>query len=107
MEPAQQCDLRIVRRSQFADALRRYRIFVNSKPVGTIARNGVLDLKLPAGPVELEAKIDWCKSKPLFLELSPQKPTVVEVANNAKSSLFPLWTIVFAPGDYLVLREQS
>ena len=53
------CRVRIVRGSGYADGLRRYKIFVNGTQVGTIARDAVLDLEVPSGPLTIEARIDW------------------------------------------------
>jgi hypothetical protein len=50
------CTLKIVRHSGYADRLRSYSIFVDGKQVGTIARNSVLDLEVPAGPCTIEAR---------------------------------------------------
>jgi hypothetical protein len=102
---SEECELRIVRRSQYADAFRRYRIFANGKQVGTIARNEVLDIRLPSGIATIEATIDWGTSQPLRIELAPDKRTVVEVANKWGATL-SLWAITFGRRSYLVLRER-
>ena len=49
----------IVRHSGYADFLRSYTISINGAEVGTIARNSVLDLRVPSGPVTIEARLDW------------------------------------------------
>ena len=53
------CKLRIIRRSEYIDMLRSYRIIVNGTEVGTIARNAALDLEVPSGPLKIEARLDW------------------------------------------------
>lgn len=101
-----ECDLRIVRGSQFIDAFRRYKIFVNDKLVGTIARGQSVDFKVPAGSAVIEAKLDWAKGKPLVVEASPGKVTTVEVVNEWPPYL-ALWAITFGRDSYLVLREKA
>ena len=76
------CMLRLVRRSGFADWLRRYKIFIDGAQVGTIARNSVLDLEVPSGPLTIGAHIDWARSQPLTIEATPDQRTEVEVSNH-------------------------
>ena len=97
------CDVRVVRHSGYADTLRRYKIHVNGEVVGSIARNIVLDLKVPSGPVTIEASIDWGRSEPLVVECSPGRPVVVEVANKW-GVLLGIWAVSFGRKSYLVVR---
>jgi hypothetical protein len=81
------CMLRIVRRSGYADALRSYKIFINGTAAGSIARNSVLDLEVPSGPLTIEARVDWGRSRPLAIEALPGKsskskcPTIGELCS--------------------------
>ena len=67
------CMLRLVRGSGYADWLRRYKIFINGAQVGTIARDAILDLEVPSGPLTIEARIDWGRSQPLTIEVTPNQ----------------------------------
>ena len=72
------CMLR-VRRFGYADWLRSYKILINGARVGKIARNSVLDLKVPIGPLTIKARIDWARSRPLTIVATPNQK--IEVSN--------------------------
>jgi hypothetical protein len=99
-------DVRIVRRSGFADWLRRYKIYVNGTYAGSIARNSMLDLQVPSGSATLEARIDWGCSQPLRIEAKPGQRVEVEVANRW-GAMLAIWAITFGRGSYLVLRQVT
>jgi hypothetical protein len=98
------CMLRIVRRSGYADALRSYRIFINGTAVGSIARNSVLDLEVPSGPLTIEARVDWGRSRPLAIEALPSKKFEIEVSNHW-GALLSLWAATFGYRSYLMLKQ--
>ena len=98
------CMLRIIRRSGFADALRSYKIFINGKAVGSIARDSVLDLEVPSGPLTIEARVDWGRSRPLAIEAVPGKKFEIEVSNHW-GALLSLWGATFGYRSYLLLKQ--
>jgi hypothetical protein len=106
LPPEPQCDVRVLRRSGFADWLRRYDILVNGKYAGSLAHNATLNLEVPCGKVTLEARIDWGRSRPLVIEAQHGRRIEVEVANHWGAWL-ALWAITFGSGTYLVLRPKD
>ncbi len=96
--------LRIVRGSGLADRFRQYKIFVNGAEAGTIARDSVLDLEVPSGPLTIEARIDWGRSRPLTIEAAPGERIEVEVLNHW-GALLALWGITFGFRTYLTLKR--
>jgi hypothetical protein len=64
MLPKEVRKVRIVRRFQYKDALRSYKIIINGSQVGTIARNSSLEIEVPCGGLRNEARIDWGRSLP-------------------------------------------
>jgi hypothetical protein len=98
------CMLRIVRRSGYADWLRSYKILVNGTAVGSIARNSVLDLAVPCGPLTIEARVDWGRSPPLAVEAVPGREIEIEVANHW-GALLSLWAVTFGYRSYLMLKQ--
>jgi hypothetical protein len=84
--------------------LRRYRILVNGTVVGTIARDSVLDVRVPPGRAIIEACIDWGRSRPLVIEAVPGRRIEIEVANHW-GAWRSLWAITFGVGTYLILRR--
>jgi hypothetical protein len=96
--------LRLVRRSGYADWLRRYKIFINGAQVGTIGRNAVLDLEVPSGPFTIQARVDWGRSRPLTIEATPDRRIEIEVSNHW-GALLALWGITFGSRTYLTLKR--
>jgi hypothetical protein len=97
------CMVRIVRRSEYADRIRSYKILINGTVAGSIARDSVLDLEVPSGPVTIEARIDWGRSRPLTIEAAPGKRIEIEVSNHW-GALLGLWAITFGCRSYLPLK---
>jgi len=100
------CTLRIVRHSGYADFLRSYTIFVNGAEAGSIARNSVLDLQVPSGPVTIEARIDWGRSRPLTIDAAPGQRIEVEVYNTWGAFL-AIWGVTFGYRSYLTLERKD
>jgi hypothetical protein len=98
------CKLRIIRHGGFADSLRSYKIIVNGSQVGTIAKNSVLDIEVPDGPLRIEARIDWGRSRPLLIEAAPDQRIEIEVSNHW-GALLALWAITFGFDRYLILKQ--
>jgi hypothetical protein len=96
--------LRVFRHSGYVDKLRKYKILVNGSEVGAIARNSVVDFTVPSGAVKITARIDWCRSQPLLVEVRPGKRVEIEVFNRRGAFLAGLSTI-FARGSYLTLKR--
>ncbi len=98
------CKLSIIRRSDFADRRRSYKIFVNDKEVGVVTHNAVLDVEVPSGQLKVEARIDWTGSQPLTLEVVPHQVVAVEISN--RIGLWgALWGATFGRRSYLLLKQ--
>jgi hypothetical protein len=98
------CKLRIIRRSGYVDFLRSYKIIINGLEVGTITRNAALDIDVPSGPLRIEARIDWGRSRPLLIEPSPNQRIEIEVSNHW-GALLAIWAITFGYRSYLALKQ--
>ena len=100
------CKLRIIRRSGHVDVLRSYKIIINGLEVGTIARNAVLDIEVTSGPLRIEARIDWGRSRPLLIEATPDQRIEIEVSNHW-GALLAIWAITFGSRSYLALTKVA
>ena len=98
------CKLKVVRRGGFTDRLRSYKIFVNDQQLGTIDHDAVLNLEVASGPLKVEARIDWTKSRPLKIEAAPGQVIEIEVSNR-QGILLALWGATFGFRSYLVLKQ--
>src|SRR4051812_31358937 len=73
--------VRIRRAVQVNDKLRSYRILMDGTCVGTIASRGELQLELPAGRHNLLARIDWCSSNAVTLNVEENSWHELEVGS--------------------------
>lgn len=99
------CMLRIVRGRQYADRLRSYKIYVNGTQVCTIGANAQQEVEVRSGPLSIEARIDWTRSRPLTIEARPGTTIEVEVSNEW-SPLLALFAITIGAGNYLTLKQR-
>jgi hypothetical protein len=106
MAAAGNCRLKVIRRTQYVDLIRSYRIRVNGRDVATIGRNAVVEVDVPGGPLTIEGCIDWCGSAPLVVEGRPGETIEVEVSN-PWSAWLALWAVTFGRRRYLVLERVS
>ena len=105
MVEANPSTIRLVRPSLFVDVLRSYRILVNGSDAGKIGNNSTLEIRAPAGPVTIEARLDWVRSQPLTIDAVPGQTLEVEVRNHWGASR-ALWAISFGRNSYLVLTPR-
>ena len=106
MPAGDRCALRLIRRSQYADYLRSYDIFINGTHAGKLARDSVLALEVPSGPLTIEAQIDWGRSRPLAIETKPGQSIEVEVFNTW-GALLSLWAVTFGFRSYLTVKQLN
>ena len=99
------CTIRLARPSLLVDVLRSYRILVNGREAGKIGNNGTLEIRVPAGPVTIEARLDWVRSQPLKIDAVPGQTIEIEVRNHWGASR-ALWAISFGRNSYLVLTPR-
>ena len=102
---ANACTIRLVRPSLLVDVLRSYRILVNGRESGKIGNNSTLEISVSAGPVTIEARLDWVRSQPLTIHAMPGQTLEVEVRNQWGASR-ALWAISFGRNSYLVLTPR-
>lgn len=72
-----------------SDSLRRFHVMLDGQRFASIDIGQSLVFDLPPGHHELLARIDWCRSNPLKIEVCPQRTEYVEVG-----SKFGLWYCV-------------
>jgi hypothetical protein len=101
--------LRFYRPTQFADFLRCYRLFVDEVCVGQIVTGGELDVEVPAGRHEVRARIDWCSSNRLLLDIGQGDKCNLEVGSSLGGwrLLLALLYITLWTSDYLYLRAAE
>jgi hypothetical protein len=97
----------LTRPRQYVDMLRRYTIIVDGHRRATIRRGQTISLDLPPGRHQVVAKIDWCRSNPVEIEVGPEGRHFLEVGSNLTGwrILNALAYIIRWPDRYLYLRE--
>jgi hypothetical protein len=98
--------LNIHRPRQRANRFRRYRLTVDQRDVGFIRNEEILIVAVEPGVHTVEARIDWCRSRPLTVTVLPDHAAPVEVGTNVPNNQpsGAIFTMMFQPSDYLYLK---
>ncbi|TWT33968.1 hypothetical protein KOR34_38040 [Posidoniimonas corsicana] len=91
----------IHRQWRFSDWSRGYRVMVNGKKVGVIRNGQVKSFAVASGPCEVSVRLDWCGSRKVGFELSPDEDRRLECA-----SAFTLVTNILQPYYALFRRDR-
>lgn len=85
----------IRRNSEWANKMRSFDLYLNGVKFTEIKDKQVLSFEIPEGKYRLHAKIDWCGSQPLDIELGEGELRKVEVSGFILSSyLFPVTLLI-------------
>jgi hypothetical protein len=98
--------LTLRRDSRFMDSLRRYRILLDGKEVVRLSNGETFRREIPSGEHVIEARIDWCGSRPRHFVARAGEDTALVVRNNLRGLriVFALFYIVFRARDYLAIE---
>ncbi len=90
--------IRIERNSEWNNKVRKIRIYVNGIKVGAISNGETQQYQLEPGTHEVFAKIDWCGSQKLLLNLSENETTTLKL----KGYKYGTWTLPIVLGLFLI-----
>ncbi len=62
--------IRIHRKNEYINRLRNYRIIVDGNEIGSVENDEIKDFEITAGPHSIIAKIDWCCSTKVTIQLN-------------------------------------
>ncbi|MFN8339912.1 MAG: hypothetical protein U0T36_12935 [Saprospiraceae bacterium] len=71
--------IRLKRTSEYNNRMRDYKIFIDGKQVGTIANGETKDFPTTVGQHIVTAKVDWCSSPELSIELKESQTSSLKV----------------------------
>ena len=71
--------IRLKRTSEYNNRMRDYKIFIDGQQVGTIANGETKDFPSTVGQHILTAKIDWCSSPDISIELKENQTKNLKV----------------------------
>jgi len=78
----------IKRNSEWATRMRTFDIYLNEKKLVEINDKQVFSFEIPEGRYQLRAKIDWCGSEPLNIEIKKGETKRIEVKGFIFSKYF-------------------
>ena len=100
--------IRITRGSAYINSARAYKIIINDIECGKIKINETKEFKVKNGSHTVRAKIDWCRSNEVHVEVND---SVVELEVGTSVTgwriLFVRLYITFLRNKYLFLREKE
>lgn len=96
--------LTIKRGSKYPDRFRSYRVLLDGEDLGKLRVGGVLHAEVSDGPHVIEAQIDWCSSEPFEFDAVGDQVIIVRNAQRGWRQILLPWTVVSAPGSYLVVE---
>lgn len=101
-------NIKITRTKQFANKLRSISIFINKKEVDSLAEGETKNFELDAGINEIYVKIDWCKTKPLKIDIRKNETQEFILGSNAAGwkILFSIYYIAYKTENYLYLKKK-
>ncbi len=71
--------IRLKRTNEYNNRMRDYKIFIDGQQVGTIANGETKDFPTTVGQHTVTAKIDWCSSPELLIELKENQTSNLKV----------------------------
>ena len=97
--------IRIERGHHYTDALRAYRVFVDSEPRGVIKQGTAIDLPVADGRHEVLLKSDWARSPMLVVDVDAEHSALLECKPNRLMPLGAL-AVLFTPSKYIALTHK-
>jgi hypothetical protein len=91
--------IRIHRTSEYINGMRNYRILIDNKQVGTIADGETKEFVTEAGQRTITAKIDWCSSPDILLDVKDGETIALRVGGFKNGS----W-LMYLGGGILLLH---
>ena len=66
----------------------------------------MLNIEVPSGALNIEARVDWLRSRPLLIEATPDQKIEIEVSNRTGGLwAITLWATTFGFRSSLVLEQ--
>jgi hypothetical protein len=94
MQEGVKMEIVVIRPKQYADRLRAYKLYIDSKPVAEIKAGQEIRLLIPQNSSKLLAKVDWCSSNEFDLSAMKENGKI-EIANaiSKKKAWIPFYVI--------------
>ncbi len=100
--------IEIKRRPQYFACLRTYEIIVDDKKEANVKNAETKILELPPGQHTVLAKLDWCKSKVVTVNIKAGETTTLYTGSEIAGWKIMIATIyMFMPGRTIFLTESA
>ncbi|WP_297639682.1 hypothetical protein [uncultured Clostridium sp.] len=83
--------------------LRTYEIYINDELVREINMGETYEFKLPLGTYKIKAKIDWCSSKSIDIEVKKDEVQILKIGNFKAPALITM----FIPKRTIYLKKEN
>lgn len=88
--------INIQRSSEYINRIRSYRIYIDGKKVGTIENGEIKEFEVEEGNHIIEARIDWCGSPKVAVEIKNDEIKKLKVSGFYLSKwIFPIFFFLF------------
>ena len=100
--------IEIKREASWADRLRKYKVILDDKEIGSIGERETFTYPINPGLHTLYLQIDWCESNILEFEIGDNEVLTFTCSglNNIKFFAI-LWYITFRRNSYLSIKQLS
>jgi hypothetical protein len=98
----------VERTTQYVNAVRAIDIFVDGRKVGFVKDGERKEFGVKAGEVRVQAKIDWCATVPVKVELGEGEGAEFELGSPLAGwrVMLALFYVLLNPRGYLYLRRR-
>jgi hypothetical protein len=99
--------IRLIRTNEFNNRMRDYKIFIDGHQVGTIANGETKEFPAPAGKHTVIAKIDWCSSPQISIDLHENQTKNLQVGGfvNGQFLMPMLFGIILLHSAFSIFAE--
>ena len=99
---AQGAVITLRRPAEVTNSGRRYKIYVDGVKVAAIRVGKTIEIPVAAGPHTVKAKLDWCSSPEVTVDVAPGRPSGLTVGTFGSVRKM-LMNQLFYPSKYLTL----
>ena len=101
--------INLKRDGQYADSLRKYKIFLDGKEIATISRSEEKEFQINPGKHKIQLKLDWVQSNEIEFEIKRNENLTLVCGSNLKGLkiFLGLLYITFWKNKYLYIELEK
>ena len=99
-------EIEIKREASWADRLRKYKVILDEKEIGSIRQKETFEFQTNPGLHTLYLQIDWCRSEKLEFEIRDNESLEFKCGGLSNVKFLTLmWYITFKRNSYLWIKQ--